>query len=109
MTENSEHVIGILIKNPEVSGREVFPVSRTVPLTIGRAPDNDVYLSDVWVKRHHCALYGDAEEVYLRAEDRLSNTWVNGTEVHGGCKLEYGDVIVIGKTVFKFDQPATAG
>lgn len=110
MADDSQLIIGILIKDPGALERQVFPIRQTLPLTIGRAPDNHIPLSDVRAKRHHCMLYAEGELVYLVPGSPLhSNTWINGTEVRDRCQLMPGDVIIIGGTVFRFDQPASSG
>ncbi|HEX5063210.1 MAG TPA: FHA domain-containing protein, partial [Kofleriaceae bacterium] len=73
--------------------------------TIGRAIDNDVVLTDIAVSRKHFDLrFEDAAWVIV---DRGSG---NGTVVNGNLEdnpfmLANGDVIEIGNTVFRFDQP----
>lgn len=76
--------------------------------TIGRAIDNDVVLTDIAVSRKHFDLrFEDAAWVIV---DRGSG---NGTVVNGNLEdnpfmLANGDVIEIGNTVFRFDQPNAA-
>jgi len=77
--------------------------------TIGRAIDNDVVLTDIAVSRKHFDLrFQDGAWVIV---DRGSG---NGTVVNGNIEdnpfmLASGDSIEIGNTVFRFDQPNTAG
>ena len=103
MKEESESELGVLIKHPETSEREVFPVSSTYPLTVGRAPDNIVRLADPRVTRHHCMVCAEDGHVYLLT-DAYSNTRVNGAKVQRKHELAPGDVIVLGTTVFRFEQ-----
>lgn len=76
--------------------------------TIGRAIDNDVVLTDIAVSRKHFDLrFEDGAWVIV---DRGSG---NGTVVNGNLEdnpfmLANGDVIEIGNTVFRFDQPSAA-
>jgi outer membrane biosynthesis protein TonB len=78
------------------------------PYTIGRAIDNDVVLTDISVSRKHFDLrFEDGAWVIV---DRGSG---NGTVVNGNLEdnpfmLANGDVIEIGNTVFRFDQPNAA-
>jgi hypothetical protein len=73
--------------------------------TIGRAIDNDIVLTDIAVSRKHFDLrFEDAAWVIA---DRGSG---NGTVVNGNLEdnpfmLANGDMIEIGNTVFRFDQP----
>jgi hypothetical protein len=76
--------------------------------TIGRAIDNDFVLTDIAVSRKHFDLrFEDGAWVIV---DRGSG---NGTVVNGNLEdnpfmLANGDVIEIGNTVFRFDQPNAA-
>jgi len=76
--------------------------------TIGRAVDNDVVLTDIAVSRKHFDLrFEDGAWVIV---DRGSG---NGTVVNGNLEdnpfmLANGDMIEIGNTVFRFDQPNAA-
>jgi pSer/pThr/pTyr-binding forkhead associated (FHA) protein len=109
MTHSSERIIGVLIKDPEALDRQDFPIGQTWHLTIGRAEDNEIRLTDLFVKRHHCRVYAEGDQVYLdTGSTRQSHTWVNGTEVRARCPLQSGDKIVVGKTAFRFEQPVAA-
>jgi pSer/pThr/pTyr-binding forkhead associated (FHA) protein len=76
--------------------------------TIGRAIDNDVVLTDIAVSRKHFDLrFEDGAWVIV---DRGSG---NGTVVNGNLEdnpfmLAHSDLIEIGNTVFRFDQPNAA-
>jgi pSer/pThr/pTyr-binding forkhead associated (FHA) protein len=109
MTETSERIIGVLIKDPNTSGQQTFPVLQDSTLSIGRLPDNDIYLADPTVRRHHCRLSVEEGQVHLVAIE-YSHTWVNGTqvsEISEGCRLKFGDVIAVGKSVFHFEPAET--
>src|SRR5687767_3535682 len=85
-----------------------FEVRPGKSYTIGRAIDNDVVLTDISVSRKHFDLrFEDGAWVIV---DRGSG---NGTVVNGNLEdnpfmLANGDVIEIGNTVFRFDQPNAA-
>jgi pSer/pThr/pTyr-binding forkhead associated (FHA) protein len=106
MIEKSGQIVGVLIKDPDASERQTFPVEQDFHLTIGRAYDNNICLTDVMVQRHHCRIYVEEGQIYLIPGSH--NTWVNGTGVRERCRLKYGDVIVVGRTVFSFEQPAAS-
>ena len=73
--------------------------------TIGRGLDNDIVLTDIAVSRKHFDLkFEDGAWVIV---DRGSG---NGTVVNGNVEdnpfmLAHGDMIEIGNTVFRYDQP----
>ena len=109
MTETVERIIGVLIKDPNTSGQQTFPVLEDSPLSIGRLPDNDIYLADPRVRRRHCRVYVEEGQVHLVAIE-YSHTWVNGKpvgDVSEGCRLKFGDVIEVGRSVFHFEPAET--
>lgn len=89
------------------AGQE-FEIRPGKTYTIGRALDNDIVLTDIAVSRKHFDLrFEDGAWVIV---DRGSG---NGTVVNGNLEdnpfmLANGDVIEIGNTVFRFDQPSAA-
>jgi pSer/pThr/pTyr-binding forkhead associated (FHA) protein len=106
VTGYSELIVGVLVKDPDAVERQEFPIRQALPLTIGRASDNQIYLTDLMVKRHHCLIYAEGEQVYLEATlPPSSHTWINGTEVRDRCLLQFGDKILVGRTAFRFEQP----
>jgi pSer/pThr/pTyr-binding forkhead associated (FHA) protein len=101
--KEEESVVGVIIKDPESAARAVFPLSLDRPLTIGRVPDNVIYLTDPRVARHQCLVYVEDGRVYLKAAFN-SNTWVNNERVQERRQLESGDEIIVGTTMFRFEQ-----
>jgi FHA domain/zinc-ribbon domain len=70
--------------------------------TIGRSPDNDIFLDDVTVSRKHAVvLQSDGE---LRIEDlgSLNGTFVNRRRIESATRLESGDEVQIGKYRLSF-------
>ena len=107
MTKTSERIIGVLIKDPNTSGQQTIPVLQDSTLSIGRLPDNDIYLADATVRRRHCRVYVEEGQVHLAYD--YPNTWVrvNGTSVRESCRLKFGDVIAVGKSIFHFESAET--
>ncbi|MEW6583269.1 MAG: FHA domain-containing protein [Actinomycetota bacterium] len=75
---------------------EVFPVSAG-RLTIGRAPDSDVFLDDVTVSRHHATVTVTTGGVVLEDLGSMNGTYVNRRRIEGGEELQDGDELQIGK------------
>jgi hypothetical protein len=74
--------------------RRRYALSR--PLTIGRAPGNDVVIDDPCVSRYHCKIHIMADKAFV---ERLSTKpmKVNGIECPGGW-LSEGSTLQIGRT-----------
>ncbi|MDX1683000.1 MAG: ATPase, T2SS/T4P/T4SS family, partial [Phycisphaeraceae bacterium] len=74
-------------------------------ITIGRADDNRIVLTDDHlVSRHHCVIELREEGVRVRDLDSRNGTKVNETEVREAW-LEPGDEIRVGKTRFRYSGP----
>src|SRR5574340_260333 len=64
-------------------------------LTIGRATDNDIVISDVLVSRHHAMLILTPLGAEIRDSRSINGTFVNGVRI-GSAILTDGDVVTIG-------------
>jgi hypothetical protein len=91
--------------------------------TVGRLPDNDIVLEDLWVSRRHCVLllhaWGGCE---LHDTASRNGTLVNGRRVRSPVRLASGDRIQICQRLLLFlseedyraeclgdDHPSTIG
>lgn len=79
-----------------------FPVRQR--LSIGRAEDNDIVLSDPFVSHHHVLIY--RQENQYAAEDLSSrnHTYVNDSVLMGRTYLHGGDVLRIGTVSLRFER-----
>ncbi len=73
--------------------------------TIGRAIDNDCVLTDISVSRKHFDLKFDDGTWVIVDRGSGNGTVVNGNLEDNPFVLAHGDVIEIGNTMFRFDQP----
>lgn len=90
-----KHPTLTIIKGPQTGA--VFQLSSQV-ITLGRDPNNAVFLNDMTVSREHARIdLAPQETGHCRIEDlgSLNGTWVNGTIVTEG-QLEDGSIIQIG-------------
>jgi pSer/pThr/pTyr-binding forkhead associated (FHA) protein len=78
------------------------------PITIGRSPDADVILLDERVSRIHCGIRLWDGDFFLKDLKSRNGTFVNGQAVEV-TKLEPGDTIRVGSTVFVFEQNPAEG
>ena len=70
--------------------------------TIGRSPENDIFLDDVTVSRKHAIFERRADgSWFIRDVGSLNGTYVNGEQVDE-TKLASGDQVQIGKFKLTF-------
>ena len=74
---------------------ESFPLEGE-RMTIGRAPESDIFLDDVTVSRDHALLVRRGADYYLDDSGSLNGTYVNRERVDSH-RLEDGDELQIGK------------
>ncbi len=70
-------------------------------LTIGRATDNDIVISDVLAGRHHATLLPSPRGTEIRDNRSINGTFVNGVQI-GSAILTEGDVVTIGNVDLTF-------
>jgi pSer/pThr/pTyr-binding forkhead associated (FHA) protein len=70
--------------------------------TIGRSPDNDIFLDDVTVSRKHAVLLDENGEYLIEDLGSLNGTFVNRKRIDAGTRLESGDEVQIGKYRLSF-------
>src|SRR5215467_12154631 len=84
-------------------GRREPSVIRRLPtrvLRIGRAPDNDVVISDLSVSRYHAELRRVGDSYQIADLDSHNGTFVNGQRVMT-APLTEGDILGIGPSTFR--------
>lgn len=77
-----------------------FPLSGDL-VSIGRAPESEVFLDDVTVSRRHAELRRGAQGWSIRDAGSLNGTYVNRRRVDDSA-LRPGDELQIGKFRFAF-------
>jgi len=70
--------------------------------TIGRSPDNDIFLDDVTVSRKHAVLVQSGGEFRIEDLGSLNGTFVNRRRIDSATRLESGDEVQIGKYRLSF-------
>jgi len=78
------------------------------PVTIGRSPDADMTIADDKASRLHCGIRLWDGDFYIKDLKSKNGTFVNGQPVDM-VKLNPGDRIRIGATVFTFEQDPSKG
>ena len=74
---------------------EQFRIDRDV-MTIGRAPQSDVFLDDITVSREHARLERTPNGVVLTDQGSLNGTYVNRERIES-TRLSDGDELQVGK------------
>ena len=92
-----------VIEGPDEGKSFVLPTGE--PQLIGRSSEA-LPLTDNTVSRRHSELTPDADTWYLRDLSSQNGTLVNGVPIKDRIRLEQGDEIRVGATVFRFGDPA---
>ena len=77
------------------------------PVTIGRAPDNDIAVDNLAVSNYHAKVYFEANRMVVEDLDSLNGTFVNDLRIERAT-LHDGDKIHIGKHIIKVDTSGDA-
>jgi pSer/pThr/pTyr-binding forkhead associated (FHA) protein len=73
------------------------------PVTIGRAPDNDIPIDNLAVSNYHARVYLEAGSLVVEDLNSLNGSFLNDIRVERAM-LKDGDTILIGKHVILVDQ-----
>lgn len=66
------------------------------PITIGRAPDNDLHVDNLAVSSHHARIFNDSGKLVVEDMNSLNGTFVNSQRITRAT-LKPGDVVTVGK------------
>jgi hypothetical protein len=75
----------------------------TRPVTIGRAPDNDIQIDNLSVSNYHARVYVEAGSLVVEDLNSLNGSFLNDIRVERAM-LKDGDAILIGKHEILVDQ-----
>ena len=70
--------------------------------TIGRSPDNDIFLDDVTVSRKHAVLVQSDGQFRIEDLGSLNGTFVNRRRIDSATRLQSSDEVQIGKYRLSF-------
>ncbi len=76
-------------------------------MSIGRKRENvDIYIPEPSVGRDHAIIKRLGDQIYIRDNNSLNGSYVNGIKLNGGeyIELKFGDVISFSKIPFKLAQ-----
>jgi pSer/pThr/pTyr-binding forkhead associated (FHA) protein len=79
----------------------------TLPIRIGRHPDNDVYLAyDTRISRHHAEIIERFGQIYLRDLGSTNGTFLIGQRLQGSMPLPLGILFRVGSTMLRLTREA---
>jgi pSer/pThr/pTyr-binding forkhead associated (FHA) protein len=91
-----------LVLKFESSSLKEVPLG-TRPVTIGRAPDNDIQIDNLAVSNYHARVYVEAGSLVVEDLNSLNGSFLNDIRVERAM-LKDGDAILIGKHEILVDQ-----
>lgn len=93
----------LVIQGPDAGRR--FALPRELPQLIGRSSEA-LPITDNTVSRRHAELTPDGDAWFVRDLKSQNGTWVNGVQIRERIRLEPGDQVRAGSTVFLFGPDA---
>ena len=72
-----------------------------VAVTIGRAPDCDLSLSDTYLSSRHARVANDSGDLTIEDLGSTNGTYVNQELTSGRVHLERGDIVQVGGILFE--------
>ncbi len=96
---------------PEISiqsadgGNHRFPLTKE-RVSIGRSRENDIFLPDQWLSRHHAEIRRDGDGFALKDMGSKNGTLLNGARIAGEERLRPGDVITLGEHTLTYKTSA---
>ncbi len=72
--------------------------------TIGRSPRSDIALNDDYVSSTHARIFARRQFLYLEDLGSTNGTFIDGRRVDGEMQIKPGQEIVIGDTIFRFEE-----
>jgi pSer/pThr/pTyr-binding forkhead associated (FHA) protein len=88
-------------------------LSDKTPITIGRHPDDDVYLPfDLRISRHHARITKEnssycIEDTGIEGTGSINGTYIGLKKISGKTALSSGQIISIGAVLIKLEQAVT--
>jgi hypothetical protein len=81
--------------------KKSFPLSDNVYL--GRSPQNDILIEDDFVSQNHAHIFEQSNVFFLKDLDSTNGTYLGNKKITRPTRLEQGDIIKIGKIIFRFE------
>lgn len=72
--------------------------------TIGRAPGSDIVLPDDYVSQTHARIFARKQFLYIEDLGSTNGTFIDGRRVEGEQQIRPGQEIVLGDTIFRYEE-----
>ena len=72
--------------------------------TIGRSPASDIVLPDDYVSQTHARVFARKQFLYIEDLGSTNGTLIDGRRIEGEHQIKPGQEIVLGDTVFRFEE-----
>jgi pSer/pThr/pTyr-binding forkhead associated (FHA) protein len=94
----AQFAVGFVVVTPEVGERDRYYIRSEGVAVIGRAPSNDIPISDPSLSRRHAEIRTEGRIAYLRDLGSSNGTCVNGRRViREPVRLSDGDAVQVGQ------------
>lgn len=72
--------------------------------TIGRSPGSDIVLPDDYVSQTHARIFARRQFLFIEDLGSTNGTFIDGRRIEGEHQIKPGQEIVIGDTIFRFEE-----
>ncbi|MCX7885583.1 MAG: FHA domain-containing protein [Caloramator sp.] len=83
----------------ELSKGSVFPLHTVT--NIGRKDDNHIIINDPFISANHATLFIEKGRLFIKDLESTNGTYLNGNKIYDVEEISDGDVIEIGRIIFK--------
>jgi hypothetical protein len=90
------------VAEPEAERGRVYDLPEEV--TVGRAPGCGVRVDDSYTSSIHARMYRRDGTVWVEDLGSTNGTWLNGQRLSGPAKVDRGDLVQVGGTVFEVSR-----
>ena len=94
----------VVVKSDALDEGREFTLD-TAPLSLGRAPENDIRLdADEFASAKHARVEPRRDGVWIEDVGSTNGTYVNGIRLSRPRKLDPGDLVRVGETELRFER-----
>lgn len=84
---------------------QLFIIPPEQPVVIGRLQTADIRVDDVTVSRKHCTLMQSGDSLFVRDENSVNGSYVNGVKLTAAeRRLQHRDILQVGKVALMVEE-----